>query len=90
MDMLVRERTLGKQQEQRCLVSGQRATLEQVARQQARQQAMARRRRAALAAVGVILVAVALMLGSHSVGLVSASAWTGLPSPAPISWAPTA
>ena len=90
MDMLVREQASGRQQEQQCLVSGQRATLEQVARQQARQQAMTRRRRAALAAVGVILVAAALMLGSHSLGRVSASAWTGGASPALISWAPTA
>ena len=69
MDMLVREQASGRQQEQQCLVSGQRATLEQVARQQARQQAMVRRRRAGVAALGSGLAVAALVL-SQTLGLV--------------------
>ncbi len=70
MDMLVLERASGRrQQEQQCLVSGQRATLEQLARQQARQQVMMRFRRAGVAALGSGLAVAALLL-SQTLGLV--------------------
>ena len=76
MDMLVLERESGRRQqerlreaEQQCLVSGHRAALEQVARQQARQQVMARCRRAGVAALGSGLAVAALVLG-QTVGLV--------------------
>ena len=66
MDVLVLERTLGKQQEQQCLVSGQRAALEDAARQQARRQARVYGWRAAVAS----LAATALLLGGYALGLV--------------------
>src|SRR3712207_9263780 len=53
MDTLVVEReSTGRQHENRCLISGQRATLERLARQQARQQVMVRCRRAGMAVLG--------------------------------------
>ena len=68
--MLVLERESGRRQqerlheaEQQCLVSGQRATLEQLARQQARQQVMVRCHRAGVAALGSGLAVAALVLG---------------------------
>ena len=55
--------------EQPCLVSGHRAALEQLARQQARQQVMVRCRRAGVAALGSGLAVAALLL-SQTLGLV--------------------
>jgi hypothetical protein len=70
MDMLVVERASGSRQlENQCLVSGQRATLEQLARQQARQQAAMRYRRAGVAVLGSGL-AVAMMVLTQTFGLV--------------------
>ncbi len=70
MDTLVVEReSTGRQHENRCLISGQRATLERLARQQARRQVLVRRRRAGVAALGSGL-AVATMVLSQTLGLV--------------------
>jgi hypothetical protein len=70
MDTLVVEReSPGRQHETRCLISGQRATLEQLARQQARQQVMVRCRRAGMAVLGSGL-AVAVLVISQTLGLV--------------------
>ena len=74
--MLVLERESERRQQERlheaerqCLVSGQRATLEQLARQQARQQVMVRCHRAGVAALGSGLAVAALVL-SQTLGLV--------------------
>ena len=70
MDTLVVEReSTGRQHENRCLISGQRATLERLARQQARQQVMVRCRRAGMAVLGSGL-AVAVLVISQTLGLV--------------------
>jgi hypothetical protein len=76
MDMLLLERESGTRQqerlhqaEQQCRVSGQRATLEQLARQQALRQATMRFRRAGVAVLGSGL-AVATLVLSQTFGLV--------------------